>query len=469
MTEISRAAQVANLAHEVVSVKDFGAVGDGVTDDTSAIQSFIDHVTSNHINGYINAGKYKISSTLNFTGSRYSISGPQSINGRWDLKEGVVEFIYTGDSANDLMVIGGNAGAAAENIYIGNFVIYPETNYGCNRGIVLDGSNSIVSTRQYLRGSVFENIAVHRCNGAGIELLGNVFDVKFYNPTSRKHNGACYKTTTASVVTGLAVADQIDIYSPMFYSLGQGSSVTNYNAWAFDARGTVVYGGNFQGSLGAKVGFASSIDRTHIEDDQGLSQNTQGSIGVMDAGKTNEYNPVFIAGYQRGIVIGDIDNPSADVSGTFARTSLIDCKNITGSKGVDILASGGRRSKIEIGQIYQAVTEVDDSRGLNDVRLYVNGAEYSSWRNVSGATPNVSNRDLFTLTQGGATVVTDFIGGRDGQQIKMLVRNADTTFDFTGTNLKGNDGVDYAASINDLITATYYSSLGVWLCQITKG
>lgn len=53
---------------DTVSVKDFGAVGDGVADDTSAIQAAINSFNGSITGGCIHlpAGIYKISSTLNF-------------------------------------------------------------------------------------------------------------------------------------------------------------------------------------------------------------------------------------------------------------------------------------------------------------------------------------------------------------------------------------------------------------------
>jgi len=47
---------------EVVSVKDFGAVGDGVTDDTAAIQAALDNTTTCSV--HFPAGTYRITSTL---------------------------------------------------------------------------------------------------------------------------------------------------------------------------------------------------------------------------------------------------------------------------------------------------------------------------------------------------------------------------------------------------------------------
>jgi hypothetical protein len=57
---------------ETVSVKDFGAVGDGVTDDTAAIQAAID---SNIGSLFFPAGRYKISSTLNILRDNVALIG----------------------------------------------------------------------------------------------------------------------------------------------------------------------------------------------------------------------------------------------------------------------------------------------------------------------------------------------------------------------------------------------------------
>lgn len=57
---------------EFVSVKDFGAVGDGVTDDRDAIQAAITHATTNNIAIYVPSGTYYIPNnkpSLSYTGN----------------------------------------------------------------------------------------------------------------------------------------------------------------------------------------------------------------------------------------------------------------------------------------------------------------------------------------------------------------------------------------------------------------
>lgn len=60
---------VQSKLQERVSVKDFGAVGDGTTDDTAAIQATIDSLSQSGNGGvvYLPAGTYKVTSNLNIT------------------------------------------------------------------------------------------------------------------------------------------------------------------------------------------------------------------------------------------------------------------------------------------------------------------------------------------------------------------------------------------------------------------
>lgn len=60
---------------DVVSAKDYGATGDGTTNDTAALQAWLTYCGNNNIAGYLPAGNYKVTSlTFTMTGNRINQS-----------------------------------------------------------------------------------------------------------------------------------------------------------------------------------------------------------------------------------------------------------------------------------------------------------------------------------------------------------------------------------------------------------
>lgn len=55
--------------------QEFGAVGDGVTDDTAALQAWVDHVVSNSITGVLPAGSYRVTTLNMYPYYSYAIRG----------------------------------------------------------------------------------------------------------------------------------------------------------------------------------------------------------------------------------------------------------------------------------------------------------------------------------------------------------------------------------------------------------
>ena len=85
---------------QTVSVKDFGAVGDGVTDDTAAIQAAIDYL-SNGQTLYIPLGTYSITSTLTVNRQAFIIQGQ---SGAYDSGTGSI-FVWNGADSGTLLKV----------------------------------------------------------------------------------------------------------------------------------------------------------------------------------------------------------------------------------------------------------------------------------------------------------------------------------------------------------------------------
>jgi hypothetical protein len=185
-----------------VNLRDFGAVGDGVTDDTTAVQAAWAHCVTNKVALYIPTGIY------NYT----SLNNAVPVKRLFGDGDGSV-LRYTGGDANDAMGFQGSS-----SLYVTlswqDFTLKSDGN-STGRGISFDSNGSVGGFQQ----SNFTNIAVF---GFG--------DAKTFtdwaNATVYAANdvvlsgGVLFQTTTGGTTNGTYVADDIGItdwteYSPV--------------------------------------------------------------------------------------------------------------------------------------------------------------------------------------------------------------------------------------------------------------
>jgi hypothetical protein len=80
------------------------------------------------------------------------------------------------------------------------------------------------------------------------------------------------------------------------------------------------------------------------------------------------------------------------------------------------------------------------------------------------ATPSVGSGNFFQTANTVATTITDFDDGVVGQRITVLINDANTTIDFTGTNLKGNAGADWSPANGDYMVCDRIGT--TWYCNV---
>jgi hypothetical protein len=183
-----------------VSVKDYGAVGDGVTDDTAAIQAALDSASSDGVQlVYFPEGTYKISTTVNLV-SNITLYGA----GRLSIISGVTAGFFVGTDKSNITIKNFRFDHNLANIklYTCDNVLFEDNFHEgvfsgnpSDYGIITYGSTNVT-----IRGSEFKD---------------------FYNGVYTTTDGGL---TTPYVVGSNIASDHIKIDDCYFYQETSGAS-----------------------------------------------------------------------------------------------------------------------------------------------------------------------------------------------------------------------------------------------------
>lgn len=229
-------------ARETVSVKDFGAVGDGSADDSAAVQAAVDAVFA--------AG----GGTVYFPAGSYLISG---VSKSWGTSTNTVRFQGAGQMATALTKIGGGSGAVfdIDASAVGTDGTFCEF---ADMRVIGNGTVSGIKLTNIAR-TTMRNVRI-QSSGIGLEMNGSLIC-------------ALYDCNLLSNVTGYRSRKANGIYANLV--LFYGGSVRSNSSWGLDigdASGVKLDGVDIEtNGTAANTATGALITRSTCDDEVGFS------------------------------------------------------------------------------------------------------------------------------------------------------------------------------------------------------
>lgn len=113
-------------------------------------------------------------------------------------------------------------------------------------------------------------------------------------------------------------------------------------------------------------------------------------------------------------------------------------------------------------QIDTSLSLIISNSGVNSV--LVNTESFIAFT-ADDATPSVQGHRTSQTANANPTTITALDDGCKGQTVTILINDANTTIDFTGTTLKGNGGADWSPTTGDHMVCTYNGTN--WYCVVS--
>jgi len=455
MTAIANAiipGQFLDIGGAILNVKHptFGAVGDGSTDDTAAIQAAIDAsvalVDSSGLYGgfpvYLPPGSYKTTSMLHFQKSGIYIIGA----GQNATEIAYTPAIATGDPC---FRIGGTAmGTRIESVGL--------------IGLTLRGKNANTADGLQIQ------YQVNDC------LLDMVHVALFYNHGININNNVNQTTIRKCRLSqnGIATSD-FNIYCDTDVN---GVNITGCRireAGDADSKGSVVYsssikfsgvGYNIEGNIFEKNGYAifvGSSQPSYGINIHGNYMEWNTSYGIRLDGSTTSLRGVSMQGNyfdltkaSGGVYLEDADGISIQAN------NFVDESGHTAAQGCIHIVAGVTDSVIGPNTITTNGTAPVHVKNADAPETCINITFNDKTVTTTGAadtTPSVAGKTLFK--SGGAVTITDFDNGVIGQTFTFLAAHAVTITD--GSNILLSGSTNFVMAAGDTLTLTMFNSQ-VW-------
>ena len=497
-----------------VNVLDFGAVGDGVVNDTAAIQAAINSL-SNDSTLIFPYGSYKINQiifnglsnlTVTSYGARFLLTG----NSAGFVVKGVCAGIYVqggiliGDGVNrDATnpqigwLFGNEVGAFVQNVFVED-VIVDATNIGFKFAAGTGAGSGNTNNVKVLNCQAKDIVGVVGGRGYGFQFsqAPNSSIVNSQAINCQRH-GIYFAEGRNYTATNCVIRDHrstvFDNSYRVAFSISRSRNVAVSNC-VFDncydgtveidtdtqgtppdnvSNGTVLSNCAFLGSALAdiRIGTVPAIDGNPFD--------VVVSNCVMVRLSTSNISSIVIEGGQRVKIDGClIDGPGTSPSraivfnatsgATYTDNVTVTNNQISGwGYGVQIesaIQTGTSIVRILDNKITATISELEFVSGenatTNNNLIYNRTSGFNADRIYSSSGSNlvipVGGLNAFTFSASGATTVSNFSGGVQGQELTCYFTNGNTTL--LNTNLYLAGAANFVGSQDDTITLIYLQS-----------
>ncbi len=271
---------------------------------------------------------------------------------------------------------------------------------------------------------------------------------------------------------GIHVGDPSDIGAATGHAVVSGNTVRSVakEGIRIHRRGRAIVTGNaVDTTTGSGIAIRNTVLRQGIVVSGNTVRNVGGLAGVhvayADQPKVSG-NSVYRA-RTHGIYVEDsndvgvVDNSVRD----HGQRGIQIASSVTRARVAGNVVRGNGTSVAGI--TLDAPTRLGENHVSNCVSLFAGSFAPFATLAVNSTSPSVADGSSFVTGNTSATVITNFSGGYHGQEILVVFRDANTTLNFSSSNLKGNGGVDRLMKVDDSIKATYNATLLAWFVTIS--